>query len=144
MTTCPHCKEEIHPLPGTKYCELCGKPLTQVTLAMVTDSTEAPAEPKAASSDKPKSGSLKDRIAFLGGPIRQMRAKLPTLSSFRRKKSPEGQPNEEQLQDSKPQRKSRRIFNIIISLITGAGIIGFWIWLLMRKTASKMLSLLGL
>ncbi len=143
MTTCPHCNnKEI--LPGAVFCEQCGKPLALGVTAASTASAEAPAEPQAASNDKPTSGSLKDRIAFLGGPIRQMRAKLPTLSSFRRKKSPEEQPNEEQLQDAKPQRKSRRVFNIIISLITGAGIIGFWIWLLMRKTASKMLSLLGL
>ena len=140
MTKCPHCHTEV--LPGAVFCEQCGKPLSQAASAAVTASIEAPAEPKAVSNDKPNSGSLKDRIAFLGGPIRQMRAKLPTLSSFRRKKSPEEQPNEERLQDSKPQRKSRRIFNIIISLLTGAAIIGFWIWLLMRKTASKMLSLL--
>ena len=130
MNTCPHCHIQVQ--PDALYCEACGKPLGQQLSAENADAQE----------EAPQTGSLKERLAVLSGPLRQLKAKWP-------KKSPQNdsdsqnasRESEYKTASCSETKRSGKLLNILISLIVGIGLIAFWVWLLMRKTGERLVRL---
>lgn len=142
MTICPKCKTQVQ--LDARFCENCGWDLSTPIPSSPVSSNPSPTESKEELSTE----SLKDRIAILSGPMRQMKAKWSTLKNIKTTNSQikNKDSSKEDISPNptlqKPTKTYKKIINMLLTIATGVGILAFWAWLLMRKTSSKMLKLL--
>ena len=129
MNTCPKCHTQVQ--PDACFCEACGWPLEQ----------QYPPESAAAQEEQPQPGSLKERLAVLSGPLRQIKAKWPKKTSQPNADSQNASGEDEYKNASCGSKPSGKLFSILISLLVGIGLIAFWVWLLMRKTGMRLVRL---
>lgn len=122
MPNCPRCGTSIQ--PDAQYCEECGLDLSQPY-----------PQPAQAATPAASTKSISERLAVLSGPIRQFRAKWPGKTGTKKSQST---PTQENTTPEKPVKRSRKILNLVLTLLTGAAVIAFWIWLLLRRTGERM------
>ena len=127
MNTCPKCHTQVQ--SDACFCEACGWPLER---PYPPDNSAAPEAP-------PQPGSLKERLAVLSGPLRQLKAKWPKTNTQKNKKNADtSQDTEFQTESCKTAKRSSKIINFLITIMVGIGLIAFWVWLLMRKTGERL------
>ena len=130
MNTCPKCQTQVQ--SDALFCEACGTKLDQ----------QYPQEEEAAAETASQPGSLKERLAVLSGPLRQLKAKWPKKSSQPNTENrSRGQESDYQAEAGKTSKRSGKVLNFLISVIVGIGLIAFWVWLLMRKTGERLVRL---
>ncbi|MBQ7568906.1 zinc ribbon domain-containing protein [bacterium] len=131
MNTCPKCHSEVQ--PDACFCEACGWPLDKPYPPVSASST--PAQPEIPAVP----GSIKERLAVLSGPLRQLKAKWPQRQKHGAKADNKETSEQECQETNTVTKRSGKILNFIVTIVTGVAIIAFWIWLLMRKTAEHLM-----
>ncbi|MDO5296584.1 MAG: hypothetical protein Q4F00_08135 [bacterium] len=130
MNICPKCQTQVQ--SDACFCEACGWPL------------DKPYPPASGESQEeiPQPGSLKERLAILSGPLRQLKAKWPKKSSNANSDSKNNSAESEYQADScTNSNRSSKLLTLLLSIAVGVGLIAFWVWLLMRKTGERLVRL---